>query len=314
MDFIAIDFEIANNNLSSACSLGMVFVEQNKIVEEKYYLIQPPTLVMDDRMSKVHGLTIEDVKDAPRFNEVWNEIQHHFHQDSLVIAHNAQFDMSVLKSCLLEYSLEIPEFHYACSIPISSQMCQGKGISGSLKARTKWFGVKLDHHHNALSDARACAELVIKCVLLKECESIHSYIQLHDEAIPVSPFSGLRHQTTFYKRKPVKKFTKIDIHEIIPTGEQFNEHHPFYEQQIVFTGDLMSIDRKAAMQKVADVGGIIKSGVSRKTNYLVVGRQDKSVVGAEGISTKEVKANELIEKGFLIKIIKEAEFLSLLNS
>lgn len=312
MDFIAIDFEIANNDLSSACSLGIVFVEGNRIVDEKYYLIQPPTLVMDDRMSKVHGLTIEDVKDAYRFNDIWNEIQHYFH-DSLVIAHNAQFDMSVLKSCLVEYSLEIPKFHYTCSIPISSHACRDMGISGSLKARTKWFGIQLDHHHNALSDARACAELVIKCVELKEKESIHYYLEMHGESIPVRLFSELRHQTTFYKRKPQKKFTKIDIHEITPSNKEFDDQHPFFEQQIVFTGDLLSIDRKEAMQKVANVGGIIKSGVSRKTNYLVVGKQDKSLVGSSGVSTKEVKANELIEKGFPINIINESAFLSLLK-
>jgi DNA polymerase-3 subunit epsilon len=66
-------------------------------------------------------------------------------------------------------------------------------------------------------------------------------------------------------------------------------------------------------KKVVDLGGIVKSGVSGKTDYLVVGIQDKSLVGDDGLSTKEVKAYELIEKGKKIKIINESEFISLLE-
>ena len=68
------------------------------------------------------------------------------------------------------------------------------------------------------------------------------------------------------------------------------------------------------MQQVVNLGGLVKSGVSGKTDYLVVGVQDQSIVGENGISTKEKKAYELIEKGKELKIIKEAEFISLLNN
>jgi len=66
------------------------------------------------------------------------------------------------------------------------------------------------------------------------------------------------------------------------------------------------------MQKVVDVGGILKSGVSRATNYVVGGLQDKSIVGSDGLSTKEEKALALIEAGHPIEIISEDEFLKLL--
>ena len=75
-----------------------------------------------------------------------------------------------------------------------------------------------------------------------------------------------------------------------------------------------TIDRKAAMQKVVDLGGLVKSGVSGKTNYLVVGQQDKTLVGNDGLSTKEKKAYALIENGIDIKIIRETEFLRLIES
>ncbi|NMD71635.1 exonuclease [Bacillus sp. DNRA2] len=312
MDFIAIDFEIANNNLSSACSLGMVFVNNNQIVDEKYFLIQPPSLIFDEKMTKVHGLTRTDVQGADKFDKVWDEIKSYFNSETLVIAHNAQFDMSVLKSCLVEYSLEIPEFRFADSIQISAKACGGNGVRGSLKARTEWFGIVLNDHHNALADARACAELVIKSVQLKNRKSIHTFLQTYRTSILVKSFSELKHQTSFY-RKQTQKFKKIDVNEIAPACEELACNHPLYDKQIVFTGELSMMERETAMQKAVNVGGIIKSGVSRNTQYLVVGKQDKSLVGAKGISTKEVKAYALIEKGFEIKIINEAEFVQLLE-
>ncbi|MRX73372.1 exonuclease [Bacillus lacus] len=310
MDFIALDFEIANHKLSSACSLGMVFVEDNAIVDKKNFLIRPPALKVDPEYTNIHGITAEMLKDAPLFPEIWNEIQHYFSMETLFVAHNAQFDMNVLKNTLLEYSIELPEFQYVCSIPVSSSALQGERIGNSLKERTERFGIVLENHHDALSDARACAELVIKSVQSKKRKSLQSYCQTYGR-IPVKKFSQLKLQTTFKKKR--KKFEKVSIKDIVTTESTFDENHKLYGKSVVFTGDLQSLDRKEAMQKVVDYGGIVKSGVSRKTDFLVVGKQDKNVVGVAGISTKEKKAYELIEQGIEIKIIGEEELMELIS-
>lgn len=318
MDFIAIDFEIANSHFSSACSLGMVFVENNRIVEEKYFLIQPPNLEVDKEFTKVHGLTVEDLKDAPLFDAVWEEVQGYF-TASLIVAHNAQFDLSVLKNCLDYYSLEMPTFEYVCSIPISTRACRGEGVGNSLKARIEHFGITLDQHHHALADARACAELVLKCITLKKRKSIRSYCSTFS-TIPVREFSELKPQTSFYKkqsnfkRNVKKEFKpKVAISDIIPAQSEFDMTHPLFEKNLVFTGDLSTVDRAVAMQRAVDKGAIIKSGVSGKTDYLVVGKQDATIVGADGISSKERKAHELMKKDGKIKIVQEDEFLRLLE-
>ncbi|HAF0292535.1 TPA: exonuclease [Salmonella enterica subsp. enterica serovar Typhimurium var. 5-] len=308
MDFISIDFEIANNNLNSACSMGLVFVENNRIIDEKYYLIHPPTMEFDKKMTEVHGIKPLDVLSAPYFNVVWKEIKHHF-DNTTIIAHNAQFDMNVLYACLNEYSLEIPEFPYICSIPISTRAARTTQLGNSLKDRCTHFGIELQDHHNALADSRACAELVIKCVEIKNCNSIQTYINKYS-ALSLKSFSDLKPQTHLFKRKT---FNKVNISEIAATVENFNEEHPFYEKNIVFTGELQNIDRKTAMQYVVDLGGIVKSGVSSKTNYVIVGQQDKALVGEDGLSSKEEKAYELIDKGIDIKFLREPEFLNLLK-
>jgi DNA polymerase III subunit epsilon len=165
----------------------------------------------------------------------------------------------------------------------------------------------LENHHDALTDARACAELVIKCVESKGIISLQSYCRTFG-SISVKKYSELKLQTTFKKRK---KFNKIAIKDIEANEETFDENHELYGKNVVFTGDLPSIDRKEAMQKVVDLGGFVKSGVSSKTDFLVVSKQDKTVVGEEGLSSKEKKAYELIEQGLEIRIIGEEELKEL---
>lgn len=308
VDFIVIDFEIANNNLSSACSLGMAFVENNQIIDEKYYLIQPPTMDFDEATTEIHGLTENDVINAKKFNEIWEEIKFHFN-GTQIVAHNAQFDMSVLHSCLLEYSIEMPEFNYICSIPISTRACRGQKVGNSLPDRLAHFNIELNNHHNALADARACAELVITCLKLKKRKSLETYCSTFS-SISIHKFSELKPQLQFRRNK---NFNRIKVSEIAATVEVFDENHTLFEKNFVFTGELQQLDRKTAMQKVVDYGGVIKSGISSKTHYLVVGIQDKSLVGKDGLSTKEKKAYELINKGINIKVIDESHFMSLID-
>lgn len=309
MDFITLDFEIANRNMNSACSLGMVFVQDDKIIDEKYFLIKPPTSYMDPAMSKIHKLTWNDLKDAPTFDDIWDEISHYFHNENYVMAHNAQFDMSVLKNCLLTYDLEDPFFNYICSIPFSTRACRGEGIPNTLKARTERFGVTIDNHHNALSDAKAVAELALACMKSKRRKSIHTYLSTF-RSIPVRPFNELKYQPTF---KGGNRFRKISVKDIVPENDVFNKEHPLFDKTIVFTGELENTDRVEAMQMVVNAGAKIRTGVSRLTNYVVVGKQDKTIVGESGQSTKERKAHELIEQGFDIEIIDEDQLLHLLS-
>lgn len=310
MDFIAIDFEIANRNYNSACSLGLIFVKNNKIIDQKYFVIKPPTDVMDPEMTNIHGLTVDDIKDAPTFDQVWNEISYYFHNETFIIAHNARFDMNVLKNCLITYNFDIPDFNYVCNIPITTRACRGEGIPNSLEARAKRFGVIMDEHHNALSDAKAVAELVLTCIKLKRRRSIHTYFSTFS-SIPIRPFKELKHDSTF---KGGKRFQSIKITDITPEKSEFNEEHPLFDKAIVFTGELETIARADAMQKVVDVGAKIRSAVSSKTDFLVVGKQDKTVVGKTGRSSKERKADEFIEKGVEIKVINEDEFIDLLQA
>ncbi len=309
-DFISIDFETANNNYNSACSIGLAIVEDKEIIDMKYFLIQPPTLEFDEKNINIHGITPDDVKDVPRFPEIWDKIKYYF-SDNMIIAHNAIFDMSVLKNCLEEYNLNIPDFNYLCSIPISTCACRGQNVGRSLKDRLEYFGINLENHHNALADAEACAKLVIEVINRKKRKSFESFCRVHS-SLPIKNFRNLEPRR-FLKKSNKKMFNRIAISEIIATTNNFDKEHVFYNKSIVFTGKLITMDRKLAMQKVVNLGGIIKSDVSSKTDFLIVGTQDKAIVGKDGISLKERKAQELKARGNHIQIIKENDFLNILQ-
>lgn len=304
-DFIAIDFETANNDMSSACSIGLVAVKNNEIAETFYSLINPGDIQFEN--SAINGITPNDVKNAPSFPEVWAKIKLYF-IDNIIVAHNAIFDMSILKNCLLKYEMDMPNFSYVCSIPFSTIACRGENVGRSLEARASHFDIEVEGHHNALSDAVTCAKLVLTCIKLKKRKSFNSYCSTFS-SLPIKQFKDLTPQKELKKNK----FNKISVSEIKATVDSVNETHPLYGKNIVFTGELKIMDRKAAMQKVVNLGAVLKSGVSKKTDYLVVGVQDKSLVGDDGMSSKEEKAYELIAKGCDIKILNEDEFLALLT-
>jgi len=308
-DFIAVDFETANNNLNSACSLGLAAVRNLEIVDTAYFLIKPASLHFSAVNIKIHGITPDRVKDAPPFPEIWKEAQRFF-ANNIIVAHNARFDMSVLKCCLIENGLDIPWFNYLCSIQISDCACMGEGVGASLKDRARYFGIPMGDHHNALSDAKTCAQLVIRSVKETGSDTFHSFCNRYSDPM-MNSFTRLKPQKYFGPR--YHRFQKIAISEIAATVDSFVESHPFYGKNIVFTGDLQNMDRRTAMQKVVNRGGSIKNNVSKKTDIVVVGVQDKALVGPGGISLKERRANELIEQGYTIKIVRERRFLELLN-
>ncbi|MFS0781686.1 exonuclease domain-containing protein [Bacillus sp. 1P06AnD] len=315
MDFIAVDFETANRQNNSACSLGMVFVENNQVVDEQYFMIQPPSLSFDAKNISIHGITPEDVKDEPTFDLIWPKIEAYF-SGIPIIAHNAFFDMSVLKACLKEYHINKPDFPYLDSIQLSTKALTGFKVGQSLKERSAFFHIDLSQHHNALADARACAEIVIKSIEMKKRKSLSSFLNTY-KTIPVKHFSELKGHASFPSKKTytqrVKTFApSIKISELKPSTGQFDINHPFFEKNIVFTGELEGIERKQAMQAVIDAGAKVKSTVSKLTNYLIVGTQDQRIVGPNGMSSKEIKAIDLMHEGHPIEILTESDFIKMI--
>ena len=158
MNYVAIDFETANRNRASACSMAAVTVADGQIVKSAYVLIRPPELRFDYWNTKIHGITARDVADKPSFAELWDKIRPHL-ENKVVIAHNAAFDIGVLRSMLDEYGLAYPDFQYVCTVDIARRVWKNV-LNYKLSTLAAHFSIEFDHH-NALHDARTCALIAL---------------------------------------------------------------------------------------------------------------------------------------------------------
>jgi DNA polymerase-3 subunit epsilon len=103
LDFVAVDFEIANRNPSSACAIGLAFVHDGHLTASTSYLIRPPS--REFVFTYLHRLTWYDVRDAPSFYDLWDNLRERLGSETLV-AHNAIFDQLVLSECLRHYGIQ----------------------------------------------------------------------------------------------------------------------------------------------------------------------------------------------------------------
>ena len=106
VEYVAIDFETANANLTSACSIGIVGAANGETVFEKHFLINPNEDFSSYNVL-IHGITEEMVRNEPTFDKLWDEIKELI-EGTIVFAHSAPFDLAVLKSLLDQYGLEYP--------------------------------------------------------------------------------------------------------------------------------------------------------------------------------------------------------------
>ena len=158
-NFITIDFETAKYSRESAISVGLVKFRNGKAAETFYSLIRPPKLYIRPDFTEIHGLTIDDVKDAPTFADIWDNSIKPFIGDLPLAAHNASFDMGVLSAVLKWYELAIPKLSYFCTCCLARRTWPGLE-SYALTALAEQFGI-VYNAHNALDDAMTCGKLVL---------------------------------------------------------------------------------------------------------------------------------------------------------
>ncbi len=152
-DFVAIDFETANSNRSSVCSVGIVIVRDGEIVDRFYSLIRPTPNYYSQFTTRIHGLTRRDTDSAPKFPDVWAQIQDRITGLPL-IAHNRPFDESCLKAVFSFYDMEYPNYPFYCTLAASRRTL--KLPCHQLHVVAAACGYDLANHHHALADAEAC--------------------------------------------------------------------------------------------------------------------------------------------------------------
>ena len=154
-DFAAIDFETANEQPSSVCSVGVVIVRDGEIVDSFYSLIHPEPEYYKWFCQQVHGLGPDDTEDAPVFPYVWEKIEPLIEGLPLV-AHNSCFDEGCLKAVFKVYQMDYPDYEFYDTLCVARRMFR-ELPNHQLHTVAATCGFDMTNHHNALADAEACA-------------------------------------------------------------------------------------------------------------------------------------------------------------
>jgi DNA polymerase III subunit epsilon len=326
LDFTAIDFETANGFRGSPCAVGLTKVRGGRIVEEASWLMRPPQNHdhFDYHNVRIHGIRADDVAGQPRFGELFPEIGAFIGGDILA-AHNAAFDLGVIRSGLEVSGLPGPAYDYVCTVMLSRR-CYSL-VSNSLPFAAEEAGVPLVNHHDAAEDARACAGILIDIARRNQANSIAELYLSLGLVMPrqqaFNPAADVLSKASLAALAAAAGSTAAPVRPFqsgwpeegpnpLPNPDA-EPGHPLYGQTVVFTGEL-SMGRPEAKKRSADVGARPESRVTGRTTVLVVGDGFvASDLRSGRLTGKARRVLELHERGQAIEVLSEGEFLQMVG-
>jgi len=308
-EWVALDFETATSSGASACAIGLAHVSGGKVITVERALIQPPGNDYDGFNVMIHGIEPDMTAGSPTFAEVWPLVNARV-AGKPVVAHNASFDCSVLRHSLDAAGLEYPDLDYFCTRVFALRQWP-ELPSYALELVADHCGVSFGHHDPG-EDARASAEIALRIAAECSAGSLREIAEIQ-EVRPGRLYSDGYDACSYRRPRPGGGGYAWSVDDLRPECEDFDEAHPFFQTEIAFTGALESMQRKDAMQRVVNVGARPAAGVTRKTDYLVVGEVDlRQLRQGEQVTSKMRKAMHLRESGSTIQILGESDFLQLL--
>ena len=329
LDFTAIDFETANGFRGSPCAVGLSKVRGGVVVEEASWLMRPPENhdTFDHHNVRIHGIRPDQVAGLPRFGELFPEIGAFIGGDVLA-AHNAAFDLGVIRSGLEVSGLSGPAYDYVCTVMLSRR-CYSL-VSNSLPYAAEEAGVPLVNHHDAAEDARACAGILIDIAARNGAAEHRGTLSvpgpggvapagLRSPSRPVvqghpGRAGGARAGELPGRRRAVGSCAGWPEEGPNPVpNAAASPDHPLFGQTVVFTGEL-AIPRPDAKVRSAELGARPESRVTARTTVLVVGDGFVAADLRSGrLTGKARRVLELHERGQRIEVLSEGEFLQMVG-
>lgn len=320
VDFVAIDFETANGFRGSACAVGLVRVRDGAVVDTHASLLQPPAGFdhFDPRNVSIHGIHPEQVETAPRFADAYPEIAEFIGGD-LVLAHNAAFDIGVIRAGLQACGVGAQKLVYACTVQLARKVYDL--MSYSLPFAAHAAGFDLTSHHDALADARACAAIGVDAARRLGASTMTEAVE--QAGLQVSTMASFKPGDPECKALRDARGWRVAGHAVPqqldapwpvegPNPEPNHDAdpaNPLFGQRVVFTGEL-GIPRIEAKERAAAVGAQTADRVSTTTSVLVVGDGFVAEDLTSGRMTRKARhALARRDMGQDISVMSEAEFL-----
>jgi DNA polymerase-3 subunit epsilon len=281
--FVALDFETANSDFASICQVGAVTFQDGTVIDKWGTLVNPEDY-FDWINVNTHGIDESSVIGAPTFKNIVSELASKV-SNQIVVTHTS-FDRAVLAQALVKHGLHSIPCIWLDSARVVRRAWEQFSRKGyGLGNVCKYLEISFNAHE-AVEDARAAGEVLIRAIRHTGI-GINEWLTRVDQ--PINP-------------KPSE-----------PIAYDGNPNGFLYGEEIVFTGTL-TIPRREAAILASKSGCDVATNVTKKTTLLVVGDQDVQRLAGHEKSTKHRKAEELIKKGQIIRVIRETDFVHLINS
>jgi DNA polymerase-3 subunit epsilon len=298
VNFVVIDVETANSDLSSICQVGIASFRDGVLHNSWESLVNPED-EFDPICVAIHGIDAEKVRSSPSWAAVYSEVSPLL-QGNRVACHTAFDRVALLRACEKK----------------NLAQCECRWLDSAMVVRRAWpifsrsgygltnvateFGIKY-RPHDALEDARCAGEVLLRAIA-ETGLGIDQWLERVKQPInlPVRQPS-VRQLSDPLVRQPIHPSTAL------PITRHGNPDGPLYGEVLVFTGAL-SMPRHEAADAAAGAGCEVATSVTKHTTLLVVGNQDVRKLAGQERSLKHRKAEELINEGQKIRIISESDF------
>ena len=303
---IGLDFETANANRSSACAVAAVKYDLSGRLIDKYSTLINPHEPFDFFNILIHGIDEYMVADAPGIDEAMTGVFNLIDSESLVVCHNAAFDMSVLRYSLEGKTITIPDFTFTCTYRLASRVLP-KNVSYSLPDVAEQCGLSGLIHHNAESDADTCAQILLYLINMfnGDVSKLHIAANIKFGHFENGEYGGIHKVARESYAGNNRRNNKLPNYIIGPES-------PFYGKTVAFTGKLESMTRMEAIEIINTIGGYGSETLTKKTNFLITGYQNPDVLAGKEKSSKQLLAEKMLAEGKNIEIIPEDMFIKML--
>ena len=303
MRILIYDVETAQTkNVGSICSVGWILLDNDRIVDEGYSLIDPHCSFSRVN-SQIHGITAADVEGAPCFADYWKSTLEPLMTSALVVAHSANFDLSATEQALFAANITDPGIDYLDTIPAIKALVNSPSYKLADLASLTHYEYDA---HNAGEDVHA---------LLHVLCSVRDLCGFEDIAAMLirTPARTENTRTNTYVPKSIS-----DTSNRYPVRTHCTENVQSVDcalqgMKICITGDFPGYERSDIERMIMEHGGKPTSSVSSKTDYLIVGTYVDPTSGKAVTTSKHKKAIGLIEQGGKIKIIEFNSFVAMIN-
>jgi len=284
VNFIAIDVETANADMSSICQIGIAIFRNSKLTGEWVTLLDPETY-FDDINIGIHRIRPDNVRGAPRFKNIFPDLSKLLQENVTVI--HTHFDRVALQQASMLHNLTLAETTWLDTAKVARRTWSEFSHKGyGLANVCRKIGYEFNHH-DALEDAKASGEILLAASRETGLD-LEGWSKRVNQPVDLSKSSG----------SSVKR-----------AG---NPEGIFSGEVIVFTGQLQ-ITKHEAADLAAKIGCDVGQGVTKKTTLLCVGNQDTEKLAWHSKSSKHRKAENLIARGQKIRIIRETDFMKMVD-